>query len=146
MGSPDLPEPAAERPQNSCTYCSWALYSPSVTPRYARRVSAKQRHGVGILQRHDKHDVIVRVTQIHRQTLYRQPWTRQTLDMTNPGQNKTGGTLGKEHWDFLKQWISVNNFADFSWVLLTYSTTFFKKRSRLSGGRSRGLLITSPLQ
>jgi hypothetical protein len=55
------------------------------------------------------------------------PWTRQTLDMTNRGQYRIGGTLGNLHRDFVKQWICVHIFADFSSVLLTYSKTYFLK-------------------
>jgi hypothetical protein len=46
------------------------------------------------------------------------PWTRQTLDTTNPGQNRTGGM----HTWQCKLRFSVHNFTDFSLVLNTDST------------------------
>jgi hypothetical protein len=51
-GSPDLPEPAAARRQNSYTCRSTASYSSSVTLIYAKRESAKLTRGVDVLQRH----------------------------------------------------------------------------------------------
>jgi exonuclease III len=56
MGSPDLLEPAAERPQNLYTCHSSTLYTSSFMLRYAQWVSMKLTHGVSILQRHTKHD------------------------------------------------------------------------------------------
>jgi hypothetical protein len=58
----------------------------------------------------------------------RQTLDRQTLDTTNPGQNRTGGMHILHTWH-CKLRFCVHNLADFSIVLLIYSTSLLNVHS-----------------